>query len=353
MTLLDLYSQHTGCEPKKVATTGAGEWHGVCPACGGKDRFRIQPNNKGKRCIGFFACRQCKQLDGRDFCGDTISFCIDVMGMTPDQAYEAANAKRPEESFIKYSKGPSFVPTAITSPTDKWKAKATSFVNWAHEQIMKKPKALSALEMRGLPIEAVQKYKIGWCDNERVERGYFECKRIDWDLPEEVNDNGEIKPLYLPRGIVVPCLEKDGNVVRVKIRRTDWTPESEFPKYKAIPGSQNGLSIVGNTNNPVMIVVESELDAYAIDFSCGDFSFVIGVGSNSKNPDNVTHYLAKKKKTLLICRDNDDAGKSMFYKWRKLYMHACDYPTPFGKDIGEAIQEGLNIRKWLLDIINN
>jgi hypothetical protein len=126
--------------------------------------------------------------------------------------------------------------------------------------------------------------------------------------------------------------------------------ESKFSKYIALSGSMNGLNIIGNTINPVMVVVESELDAYAVDFACGDFAFAVAVGSNTKNPDNVTDYLAQKKH-LLICRDNDDAGKTMFYKWHKLYMHASDYPTPIGKDIGEAIQQDLDIRKWLLEAL--
>lgn len=341
MTLLDFYRQHTGYEPKKEATTGGGEWHGTCPGCGGKDRFRIQPNNSGKRCIGFFACRQC------DLKGDTISFCIDVMGMTPEQAYDAANAKPREKPFLKPVMKQSFVPNVITSPSAEWIERAASFVNWAHERIFEQSDVLHWLEKRGLPLDAVKKFKLGWCANDKSKNGYFKCERSAWGLPDEIDETGELKGLYLPRGLVVPSIEKDGSVTRIKIRRSDWNPDSEFPKYKAIPGSMSGLMIVGDTSNKLMVIVESELDALAIDFACSDFAFAVGVGSNSKNPDNVTDYLAQRK-TLLICRDNDDAGKTMFYKWRKLYMHASDHPTPIGKDIGEAIQQGLNIREWLL-----
>jgi hypothetical protein len=266
------------------------------------------------------------------------------MGMTLEEAYARVGAERQENPFFKPAKQQSFVPIAIVPPRPKWQEKAASFVNWANSQLLKQPEVLSALEKRGLSLEAVEKYKLGWCSKS------FRCERSDWGLPDETDDTGELKSLYLPKGIVVPTIEKDDSVVRIKIRCSGWKPESNFPKYKAIQGSMNGLNIIGNTNNPLMVVVESELDAYAIDFACSDFAFVVAVGSNTKNPDNVTDYLAKKKH-LLICRDNDNAGKTMLFKWRKLYLHASDYPTRKGKDIGEAIQQGEDIRKWLMQAL--
>jgi len=98
----------------------------------------------------------------------------------------------------------------------------------------------------------------------------------------------------------------------------------------------------------IMVVVESELDAYAIDYVAHDFVCAIAVGSNIKNPDNLTDRLAKNAKSLLICHDNDEAGQKMLIKWQRLYSHAIGYPTPLGKDIGEAVKQGFNIREWLL-----
>ena len=110
----------------------------------------------------------------------------------------------------------------------------------------------------------------------------------------------------------------------------------------------NGLSLIGSTQHKIMVVVESELDAYALHHAAHDVACVVAVGSNIKNPDYVTDYHAKKAASLLICHDNDDAGKSMLVKWKNLYKHAKSYSTPMGKDVGEAVQKGLDIRQWLL-----
>jgi len=349
MTILDLYREWTGIEPKKASTTSGSEYHGPCPICGGTDRFRLQPNRAGKRCTGFYACRQCKKANDKDFAGDTISFCMDVMGMNTEQAYERSNARRPEKPLIRLANERSFTPDTIAPPSLQWQKQAASFVEWSHMQIFKQPKVLQALEKRGLPLEAVLEYKIGWCSENNPEKY---CQRADWDLEPEVNDKGELKNLWLPVGLVIPTIEKNGSVVRLKIRRRDWKLDDIFPKYVAISGSMKGLSIIGNTSHNFMIIVESELDAYAIDFFCSDFVFSVAVGGLNKKPDNVTDYLAKKKE-LLICYDNDgEKGLSMYHDWHKLYPHASKFPTPIGKDIGEAIQQGLDLREWVIEKLN-
>jgi len=97
-----------------------------------------------------------------------------------------------------------------------------------------------------------------------------------------------------------------------------------------------------------MLVIESEFDALAVYHAAGDFVIAVAVGSSTKNPDNVTDFLAKQKDiTLLVCPDNDEGGAKLLAKWQKLYSHAKPYPVPVEKDIGEAIKKGFDIRTWL------
>ncbi|NGX61345.1 MAG: hypothetical protein K940chlam9_00830 [Chlamydiae bacterium] len=93
-------------------------------------------------------------------------------------------------------------------------------------------------------------------------------------------------------------------------------------------------------------MVESELDAFALCSIAREILFSVAIGSNSKTPDIVTDYWAKRR-NLYICHDNDGGGARMLEKWTKLFPHAQPFPVPFGKDIGGAVQMGLNVRKWL------
>lgn len=330
MILLEL-ARECGVNPKWAASTGGGEYHSACPNCGGKDRFFIQPNKMMSKCMGSYCCRQCGKH------GDAIQFGIDFLNLTFKDSAERVGVDLSSNEYMFKQKNTA-LPSHIVAPSPLWIEKAGLFVNWAYQSILQQPDILKNLEQRGIPLEAVKQYKIGWC------RQNFSRPAHEWGIQRE-ND----KPIWISKGIVIPTIENDGAIIRVKIRRHDYKEGDKLPKYVAISGSMNGLGIIGDTNNEIMIVVESELDAYALHHIAGDFVFIIAVGSNIKNPDNVTNYYAKNVPILLICHDNDDAGKNMLNKWKCLYPQAKGFPTPIGKDVGDAIMLGFDIKKWLLD----
>lgn len=340
MNLIEL-AQQTGINPKWVASTGGGEYHSSCPICSGTDRFYIQPYRQMSKCLGFYCCRQC------GINGDAIQFARQFLSYSFQEAAQIVNAIIPEKvslhTFNTYNISRS---VTLQKPPEEWITKATEFVNQAHENLLREEKMLAYLADRGLSLDAVSRYKLGFSDKDE----FF--SRADWNLNEQVRPDGKQRLLWIPKGLVIPCIDSN-KVIRLKIRRFDWKEGDELPKYVAISGSMNGLSLIGSSKRTIMVVVESELDAYAIDCVAHDFACAVSVGSNIKNPDNVTDRLAKNVRHLLISHDNDIAGQKMLTKWQRLYPHAVSYPTPIGKDIGEAFQKGLNIRDWLLQAKSN
>lgn len=339
--LLDL-AKSGGLEPKKVAATHGGEYSSACPNCGGKDRFRIWPSKKGKNCIGGYWCRGC------DNAGDTIQFCRDFLGLDWKEAIAKANAS------VNYSE-PLFeksVSRRIEPPPLKWQEQARGFVDWASKNIETNPDVLCWLEQRGIPHEAVKEYRIGYCKNKNSQYGEFRRPFSEFGLPNKHNPDGSAKSLWIPKGIIMPTIEPSGAVVRLKIRRDGWSSTDKIAKYIALSGSMQGMNLFGDRKLPVMVVVESELDAYALLHSIGDLAFVVAVGSNTKHPDNVTNFLAESKPCLLICHDNDEGGAKMLEKWRGLYPHARACPVSKGKDIGEAVQHGVGLRGWFKALIS-
>lgn len=332
MILLNLVHEK-GITPKRVAYTEGGEYHSPCPSCGGTDRFVIQPHKQMKNCIGYYFCRQCGVK------GDSIQFCLDYLGFTNFK--EAANyvgAKIPEilpNIFLQQKSKP--VTVVVNKPPVMWTQQAYNIVQEAHDFLLSQEDILQTLHKRGLPIAAIKKYKIGWLSEDKSFEGHV------WGLEKETN--------WFPAGILIPTIEQDQTVIRLKIRRRDWLVGDALPKYIAISGSMNGLNIIGDKKNTIMIVVESELDGYALHHAVGDFAVIVAIGGCTKNLDSLTAYLANSKKVLLVCHDNDDAGRIMLRKWQQLYSHAKGYTTPLGKDIGEAIEQGLNLRSWIFTIL--
>ena len=338
--LLELVKE-SGVEPKRVSSSGGGEYHSACPKCGGHDRFFFQPNYKMKNCLGRYGCRQC------EIKGDTIQFCRDILGLEWEQAVNRSHAQVPQTPIYRFEKP---INKSIIPPPIKWQGKARCFVDWASKEINKRADVLEWLAQRGICKEAVRKHQIGYSHNAKSQYGEFRPHRTKFGLLLEEHSRTSI---WIPKGIVIPTIEPSGAVIRIKVRRDDWQPNDKIPKYVAVSGSMQGMNLVGSRANPVMAVVESELDALTLHQEVSDFACVVSVGSNTKNPDNFTDYLAKTKPFLLICHDNYAGGATMFKKWKGLYPHAKSHPTEDGKDIGEAVQRGVNIRAWVLSGLSN
>lgn len=265
-----------------------------------------------------------------------------------DEALSRCNAEVPQrhrEPGI-YIERPQI--NRIIVPPAQWQSRARSFVEWASTEVEKKLDVMEWLENRGLSIAVVKRYKIGYSDNPRSTYGSFQFRLSNCGFPEEDSSDGKPKTMWIPRGIVIPTIEPSGAVIRVKIRRSDWKPRDKIPKYIALKGCMGGMNLVGDKGMRVMVVVESELDAYALHDKVKDFALVVAIGSNIKHPDLCTDYLAKNAQFLLICHDNDIGGRAMLEKWEGLYPHAIAHPTDEGKDIGEFVQLGGGLRKWLL-----
>lgn len=339
MNILEL-AAHIGLEPKWKASTAGGEYHSSCPVCGGTDRFYMQPYKQMSKCKGFYSCRQCNTT------GDAIQFARQFLNFSFHKAAQTVNATISEDTQYQILKQ-SYSPRLITlkEPPKKWTETATKYMEQAYTQLLHKKDTLEFLASRGITINIIHQYKFGWSPKDN----FF--LRSDWGLEEQQSINGKPRKLWIPKGLIIPINKPNEQIVRLKVRRSDWKNGDTLPKYIAISGSMNGLSLIGNQKHTTIVVVESELDAYALNCIVGDFIFVVAVGSNIKNPDNLTDYYAKNASNLLICHDNDTAGKKMFAKWCNLYFHAKALSTPVGKDIGEAIQKDFNIKEWLLQTI--
>ncbi len=339
MTILELAHQ-AGIRPKWVASTNGGEYHSPCPACGGEDRFYIQPHRPMSNCIGSYCCRQCGTY------GDSIEFARQFLNYSFEEAISALNvvvtAKMTSSIF---NVSPTYRVSVLRKPPQEWMIKATAFVEHAHKSLLHNEQFLTYLESRGLPLAAVERYKLGW-----IHTNLF-LPRMSWGLEEQLKQDGKSSSLWIPKGLVIPSINQKGSVIRLKVRRSDWNEDDTLPKYAAISGSMNGMAIVGSPQCSTMLVVESELDAYAIDYAAGDVVCTVAVGSNIKNPDNITDRLAKNVARLLICHDNDKAGLQMLTKWKTLYPKARACTVPSGKDAGEYIQHGGNIRTLVSNFI--
>lgn len=348
--ILQLLADHN-IAPRKVSTINGGEYHSACPRCGGEDRFHTWPQQYEGQ--GSFWCRQC------DIGGDCIKFLIEYNGYSFRQAAERTGKQLEEHTAISYAAPqPPAQPKAkeqpqareCLPPAEAWQAAAKDLLEKAEAALQDNPQQLNYLAGRGLPLEAVQRYRLGWIGSE--ERNCIYSSRKKWGIPAK-NQNKRPDALWLPRGIVIPNIIADGDQVRIdslRIRRpkADRVPPTEKIDYHVVP--QGGTApLLLHDRQPAIIVVEAQLDGMLCHHVAGDLVGVLALGNSSARPDERALAVLKKAGLILVALDFEDnlAGGKAWDRWRRQFDQAVRFPVPSGKDPGEAYAAGVDIRLWI------
>ncbi|GFK95468.1 DNA primase [Fundidesulfovibrio magnetotacticus] len=348
--LLGLFEAH-GLKPKKKT---AKEWGAACPACGGTDRCMVRPEDHDGR--GGYHCRQCQTY------GDAIQFLRDFEGLSFKDACERVGiqASRATASLPKAPrKAPGREPFEAAEsipPAERWTRKATGFAAWAHEHLLNTPEQLSWLAARGLPLEAVKRYRLGWNPGERGKSCLIRPRSV-WGLPlPEARLDADGNPqrpkttFWIPRGLVIPMLGPDGSVLRLRIRRpeADRASFKEETKYYVIPGGCMDAMVLG-ADSRAFVVVESELDALMLHHQAGDLAGAVSVMTSTVKKIEASALEALSRALcVLVALDCDTAGAKGWERWSVSLPRAKRWPCPVGKDPGEAFAAGANLRAWIL-----
>ncbi len=333
MNVLDLLKE-LGVHPLKVAASKGGEYHSPCPdaSCDGKDRFCVWPEEGSD---GRFWCRKCLRS------GDAIQFCRDYMGMDFKSAClkvgkQSKNSSRnllvrPKEKFIAKS---------LAMPSKEWEQRSADFVQKSHQYLLENPNLLNADKDRGLTIQSIVDFQLGWNSKD-----VFEPREL-WGLPDLSKEGGS-RLLCLPQGIVIPSF-RDDIPVRVKIRRHNWKEGDEYPKYHITAGGITCPSFYGDIYKP-LVIVEAELDAMLLQQLAADCCSCIALGGVTIRPDIITDRIIRQATTVLYALDFDDSGKKAYSFWKSTYHHIKPWPVPKGKSPGDAFKDhGVNLREWIL-----
>jgi DNA primase len=340
MNILDL-AHELQLVPKRSSSTNGGEYKSKCPKCqGGKDRFCIWPNQGDS---GRYWCRVC------DAKGDGIQFCRDFLGMSfhgACQKVQVIPRVKAMAAVTKIFKAEVFSPHESSPVDQSWQKAAKSFVDRSHARLLNEPEAIEFLLKRGINLDTIKKFSLGWNSGDLFD------ERATWGMVHEIKENGQLKRLWLPKGIVIPSYSNDGDpncslLFKIKVRRDNWYNGDSFPKYVEVSGSEQSLSIYGDRSRPVMIV-ESELDAILIQQEASQLVCCLALGGVGKKPDAVTHAWLKRSRLILLSLDFDDVAKKRCAFWMKLYSNLKLWPCPCAKSPGDAYEVyNVNIFNWV------
>jgi hypothetical protein len=338
-----------GISLKKVAATKGGEYAGPCPGCGGTDRFRVWPADREGE--GSYWCRGCNQS------GDLVQFLVDFLNYEYPAAFREAGRSvdyrskkyRPAELCRTSADvaGRVFEPKIHEDPVETWQLRAEAFVSRAHQTLLHYDNAVKYLAGRGIGERVVRNFRLGWFEGEKGKNCMYR-PRQSWGLQRLKNEKtGRDKMLWLPRGFVIPCY-RDGRIHRIRIRRpaADIQNPDKDIKYYIVPGS--GMEVMGiNLDKKTIVVVESELDGMVIARHTWQKAGVVALGSAANKPGASVFFHLKKALRILVALDYDEAGRQAWKWWQKNFETARLWPVPEGKDPGEAVAAGVDIKQWV------
>jgi hypothetical protein len=341
MNLLQ-YAQDYGLKPKKVASTRGGEYLSACPSCNNPKRFKIHPNHEG----GVYHCHSCGKGGDtiqflRDFMGKGFKEAADMVGKALEDRPHRHRYKSPEET------APMMEAEEKIFPEERWRREAAAGVDAAHEALLSDPARLEWLAGRGLDLEAVERFKLGWIEKEK----FYGLKR--WGLPIETNERGREKKVWLPRGYLIPQWDLAGKLTMLQVRMDKLLPAYDMRYYPIKGGTTTPMVIPPEPSLPpertAWVIVESRLDALLIARHVGDLVGVMAQGNNSANPCRSAIHLLDASPRILNALDYDEAGEKSFEKWARRFKTARRWPVPEGKDPGEYFEEHHgDIREWIL-----
>lgn len=234
-----------------------------------------------------------------------------------------------------------------TSPSPIWIEHAEKFVAWCHEQLLANPEQLAYLAARGISKAAVLFCRLGHnpADTYRP--------RQSWGLPQELHQKtGQPRRLWLPAGLVIPTYRHE-ILQRIRIRRpaSERAKMCEGLKYYRIPGSSNNTMILGESTQ-AFAVVEAELDAAAIFSAAPDLITAVSIETLEGNLDAEAATILAPALVILNALDADEpttpALQRALAKWSATFPSHLRWPVPMGKDPGEAVKAGVNLRTWIL-----
>lgn len=358
MNIKDLVEK-AGYIPKRKAATHGGEFCSPCPFCKeGDDRFLVWPNrynSDGSYTGGRFYCpRHCRKR------GDAITFLCQFHGLSYQNACAMLRIEPKRRNNLSVSRPPSKLQTAL-DPSVPWSDKAAAFITWCHAKLMDDQFALSQITARGITMGTSDKFKLGYCPTD-FWRGYE-----DWGLSPVIKENGTLKKLWLPAGIVIPTFAPDGRVIKIKVRRTNYekdmnayevaiakgnNPKWKPQKYVVISGSKESPSTYGDTSLHCALVLESEIDAILVQQEAGNLAYCVALGGNTKPLDLQTDSLLKQTPKLLFCPDYDQGGATAWTRWKKMFLDIERILTPSEKSPGDYYLAGGDLYEWLRESIN-
>lgn len=369
----------------RMCGKNGGEFAGPCPLCRRRwhDRFKVWPQIERWACLGSEAGRA-----GCDLSGDAIQYlrqqwdllyaeACEMLGIqeefnaktqaTGGRTRKGAKKEETAASADEYAKNflaasaPLRLGVEVASPPNAlWQAHGRAFVARCQAHLWRKEgrTALAWLHGRGL-ADATLRSTTPASSRKHDARGAL-CGGY---LENRGADGAPARPVWLPRGIVLPWFV-DGALWRINIRRPISARQAAAgrPKYVGPAGFASALynadalsnaDTLGEGARPA-VLVEGEIDALTIAQEAGDLIAAVATGSTAGR--RVGEWIERLAQApfVLVAFDCDanHAGEQAARWWLQTLPKARRW-RPVLHDANAMHVAGVSVHNWIAAGIPN
>jgi DNA primase len=201
-------------------------------------------------------------------------------------------------------------------------------IEFYHQTLLESPEALAYLESRGLnDVELINHFKLGYANRTLGLRLPHKNRKAGADLREKLQRVG----LYRESGhehfngsLVIPCINKQGDIGEVYGRKIRDDLREGTPKHTYLPGAHEGVFNVAGLVSDEVILCEALIDALSF-WRWGFKNVTSSFGVNGFTDEILQALINLKVKRVLIAYDRDEAGNNAALEVaKKLNQHGID-----------------------------
>lgn len=315
------------------------DWKAKCPFHDDRTpSFVVSPSKQTWRCYG--ACN-----DG----GDIFTFAQRQHGWSFKEALtELANESNVEITRHQPSQTKRETPTLAYYPTepkdsdsDFWQERAKAFINYCEDYMWSDDSTgRDYLYSRGFTRYTIEVNRLGYCPQNM---------RDDWGICED----GNIKKVWLPRGIVIPYERGElSTITKLRTRRLDWKPGDKIGKVIPPAGIQNTAHLNRDIQpGDVVVMVEGEFDAIILKQAVCN-PRIVAMATGGTGGARLLKYIAllSLASKVILAFDADVAGDDVSKYWMDALNNAVRKRPVGGKDINDMYLAGVNLNLWLSEV---
>ena len=250
--------------------------------------------------------------------GDAIDWLREREGLTFREACKRLGSM---DLVLTSGKVAQPLPSVSSLPSSAWQEQAREVTSICQATLWSDvgARARAWLNQRGLARDTVRSWRLGFsADAQRL------CG------------------LWVPRGIIIPCLVS-GRIWYLKVRRAAGPA-----KYSQVAGGQ--IALFGSdtiTRHSTVVITEGEFDAILLHQEAGDLVSVVTLGSAAARLRDAWVPCLLGVQRLLVAYDTDIAGTEGAAMWKVISPHAQRLVPLAGKDVTDFFLAGGDLRAWV------